>query len=735
MTGRTIQQYQVLEKLGEGGMGAVYKARDTRLDRTVALKFLSSDNFDSGEECAKLLEEARITAAINHPNVCSVLDIHQSESENFLVMEFVDGHNLRSEIDRGPLDLPRALAVAVQVAEGLRAAHKKSFIHRDIKPENILITAEGLVKVTDFGLARKADAVPAAEDGAGTVSYMSPEQFRGDAVDRTTDIWSLGVVMYEMIAGRRPFSGEYQQAVMYSILHEKPAPLKESRTGELTGFGKVIDRCLEKIPAVRYPDADALLADLKSVGRELEHPQEAVDRSIAVLPFTDLSSAGDNRYFSDGLTEEVIAGISRMKKVKVVSRTTVMHYDRSEKSAGKIAGDLGVQFLLEGSVRKRGSDLMITTRLVDALTDSTVWSEKYPGTMDDVFTIQETVAARIARALKVRLTPGEKKSLKRRPTESAEAYQLYLKGRYHWNKRNREGLETSIRFFERAIKKDKKYALAWAGLSDAYNLLCEYTPVSRMETYPKAKAAVDRAVELDPELAEARTSLASLNMLYELDWVNAEKEFRLSLYLKPGYATTHHWLAELLLYMGRQDEAVAEIDRALDLEPRSPAILRDKGMILYYVGRFDDAIATGKRTLELDRSFVTTHRLLSLAFSAKGDFASAVAENQLWGELTGNRAEAEIWLAYLRAASGDAAGARQLLASLPAAALSTGYQFRALGIVHATLGDDDAAFEWLGKALSARTESITSMKIDFKLERLRPDPRFGALLKKLGLEK
>ncbi len=716
-------------------MGAVFKARDTRLDRVVALKFLSPELFVTGDDCAALLREAKIAAAINHPNVCSILDIHQSKTENFLVMEFVDGHSLREEIGKGPLDVSRSLAISVQAAEGLRAAHRKGFVHRDIKPENILITAEGVVKITDFGLAKKAEVSPESTDISGTLAYMSPEQLRGEPVDRATDIWSLGVVMYEMLAGKRPFGGEYHQAVMYSILHEKQGPVPEDRPGGLGGFGKVIERCLEKIPAVRHPDADALLAELRAVGKTLKDPQESVEKAIAVLPFSDLSSGGDNRYFSDGLTEEIIANLSRMKRVRVVSKTTVMQYNRSDKSAGKIAADLGVQFILEGSVRKRGSDVLITAQLIDAGADASLWSEKYPGTMDDVFTIQETVASKIAKALRLRLTPGERKDLKRRPTESTEAYQLYLKGRYHWNKRNREGLETSIRYFERAIKKDKKYALAWAGLSDAYNLLCEYTPVTRAETYPQAKKAVDRAIELDPELAEARTSLASLNMLYEMDWVKAEKEYRLSLYLKPDYATTHHWLAELLLYTGRSDEAMAEIDRAVELEPLSPAMSRDKGVMLYYLGRFDEAIDLGKKALALDRTFVTAHRLLSLAFASKGMTANAIAENQLWGELTGNRIEAGIWLAYIHAASGDEAGARELLGAVPLEKLSTGYQYRALGVVCATLGEDDAAFEWLGKALEARTESIASMKIDFKLERLRPDPRFAALLKKIGLEK
>jgi serine/threonine-protein kinase len=735
MIGRTFGHYTVLGKLGEGGMGAVYKARDTRLDRVVALKFLSPEQFASEEECAALLREARITAAINHPNVCSLLDIHQSEAANFLVMEFIDGHSLRAEIERGPIDIGRALAISAEAADGLRAAHRKGVIHRDIKPENILITAEGVVKLTDFGLAKKVEAPSASSDISGTIAYMSPEQLRGDPVDRTTDIWSLGVVMYEMLAGRRPFAGEYQQAMIYSILHEKPAPVPERAPGELGGLGKVIGRCLEKIPAVRYADAEALLAELKSAVRDVGHPQENVEKSIAVLPFSDLSAAGDNRYFSDGLTEEVIANLSRMKKVRVVSRTTVVQYDRSGKNAAQIASDLGVQFLLEGSVRKRGADLMITTQLIDAAADASLWSEKYPGTMDDIFTIQETVAAKIAKALKVRLTPGEKKSLKRRPTESSEAYQLYLKGRFQWNRRNREGIEAAIRYFERAIKKDSRYALAWSGLSDAYNLLSEYTGAARVETYPKAKKAVSRALELDPGLAEARTSLASLTMLYEWDWAGAEREFRLSLYLKPDYATTHHWLAELLLFTGRADESVPEILRAVELEPLSPAIVKDAGMNMYYNRRFDEAIAYARRTLGLDRTFLPAHRLLSLAFVGKGMAAEAIAENRLWGELTGQMTEATIWLAYIHAAGGDAAKARETLAGVRPEDLSIGYRYRAMGVVHTALGEYDRAFEWLQKALDVHSEAICSIKADFKLDPLRGDLRYREMLKKIGLER
>ena len=516
MIGRTIAQYNIIEKLGEGGKGEVYKARDTKLDRTVALKFLSPRQSESNDDRSLLLLEARATAAINHPNICSIIDIQESGGREFLVMEFIEGRALRSDIEDGPMEISAAIRIAVQIAEGLRAAHKKGIVHRDIKPENIIITNDGIAKIADFGLARRTERPrdSAANTISGTVAYMSPEQVRGEHTSHLTDIWSLGTVLYEMVAGRRPFLGEYDQAVMYSILNEKHRPVSAVRGDVPALLEKTIDRCLEKIPVVRFPDAAALIDELRRIERELKNPRESDSKSIAVLPFADISPEKDNQYFSDGLTEEIIAGLSKLIKVKVVSRISVMQYKRAEKTTKQIAADLGVQYILEGSVSKHGSDLRIATQLIDASKDTYQWSEKYRGTMDDIFDFQERVAAKIARALKVRLTQGEKKNLKRRSTENTLAYQLYLKGRFFWNKRNQEALLTAIKYFEQATQKDPGYALAWAGISDSYNLLSESGEISRKETFPKAKAAVDRALKLDGQLAEARTSLASLIMLY-----------------------------------------------------------------------------------------------------------------------------------------------------------------------------------------------------------------------------
>ncbi len=736
MIGQTISHYKIVEKLGEGGMGVVYKAQDTKLDRLVALKFLSRQVSSSEEYKARFYREARAAAALSHPNICSIIDIQEFRGEEFLVMEFINGRSLRSRIEEGPMPVSDAVKFARQIAEGLEAAHSKGVIHRDIKPENIIVTDTGVTKIADFGLAALLNAMETHESGrvAGTTAYMSPEQIRGDQVNDLTDIWSLGVTLYEMIAGHRPFTGEYEQAVAYSILNEKPPPVTASHIiipGELE---KIIDRCLEKKPTDRFSDAASLAKELRQVEIVLENPQTASLKSIAVLPFADISPEKDNEYFSEGLTEEIIANLSRLRMLRVVSRTSVMQYDRADKTMKQIAGDLAVHFILEGSVRKHGSELRITTQLVDALQDTTLWSETYRGTLEDIFDIQETVASKIAKALKVRLTPGEKKTLKRHPTVNTEAYQSYLKGRFFWNKRNKASLGTAIRYFEESIAKDPNYALAWAGLADAYFLLSEYGHVTRRDTYPRSKSAIEKALELDDQLAEAHASLASLMMLDEWDWTNAGKQFERAIDLKPNYATAHHWYAEWLLYMGREEEAIREITQAALLDPLSAAILKDMGIILYYTRRYDTAIEEGKKSLELDPGFASAHRLLSLAYGGKGMYVEAIAENQKWGEAGGDHTEVMLGLAQLLAVSGKRGEAMTIVEKMPQEQIASGKVYRGLALVYAALADHDSAFHWLEKAYEIRADSLCSLNVDPKLETIRSDPRFTDMLKKIGLK-
>ena len=737
MIGQTISHYKILEKLGEGGMGTVYKAEDTKLHRLVALKFLSSEQFGSEDDRVQLLREARAAAAIHHPNVCTIFDVQEVGDQEFLVMEFIEGGSLRTAIDAGPLEFPKAIKIVIQVAEGLRAAHKKGISHRDIKPENIMITTDGIAKIADFGLARKIEQKVDSELStiSGTVAYMSPEQLQGQPVDQSTDIWSLGIVLYEMITGQRPFLSKYHEALTYEITYEKQRPASAVRSDVPDILEKIIDRCLEKVPAVRFPDAEKLIEELQLVGQKKNSLRGSDIKAVAVLPFADISPEQDNKYFSDGLTEEIITNLSNLRSVRVISRTSVMHFERTGKSMKQIADELGVQYLLEGSVRKHGSDLRITAQLIDANQDTYLWGDKYNGTMDQIFEFQENVASRIVKALKVRLTPDEKRNLKRRPTQNTEAYQLYLKGRFFWNKRSREGLQKAIEYFNEAIGLDERYALAWAGIADSYNLLTEYGPASRKELYARARSAVEKALEFDDRLAEAHTSLAFLIMLNELDWPASEKEFKLAIKLKPNYATAHHWYSQWLMFNGRMAEAIHEISRAVELDPFSPAIHKDKGLTLYYARDYDGAIEYAKKALELDSSIASAHRLLSLSFQGKKMFTEAIKENQRWGEQAGTEVEASIALAQSYAAAGKKVEALAQMEVVKSEKLSGGNMLRGVALVYATLGENDLAFEWLDKSYEAKAESLCTLKVDPKVDAIRNDPRFASLLKKVGLEK
>jgi serine/threonine protein kinase/tetratricopeptide (TPR) repeat protein len=734
--GQTVLHYRILECAGSGGMGTVFKAEDQKLGRTVALKFLSPDLTRDPEAKERLVFEARASSSVQHKNICVIHDIDQSEdAQLFISMEWLEGDTLRRKLEAGPLPVQEATEIALQVAEGLAKAHDAGIIHRDIKPANILIGQDGTVKILDFGLARENGRGLLTKAGTllGTAAYMSPEQARGSSVDERTDLWSLGVVLYEAVTGLRPFRADYDQAAIYAIINEKPLPPSALRAEIPAFLERIIHRCLEKDPASRYPNARALIEDLRKGEIEPARKGSLRSKAIAILPFEDISPEKDNRYFSDGLTEETIAKLSRLRGVKIVSRTSVMQYDRTGKSMKQIAADLGVQFVLEGSVRKHGSALRITTQLVDALQDASLWGETYSGTMEEIFDIQELVATKIVKALRVRLTADEKRDLRRRGTENTEAFQLYLKGRFFWNRRSAEGLRSSIRLFQEAIEKDPRYAPAWAGIADAYNLLSQFDVRGTRETYPAAKAAVEKALELDHELAEAHTSLASLLLLNEWDFQNSEKEFKLALRLNPNYATAHHWYAEWLSFQGRMEDALEEISRASELDPLSPAIVKDKGIILYYARDYAGAIEQARKALEFDQRFGAAHRLLSLAYQGKGMFAEAIAENNRWGELTGNPLETSISLAQCHAAAGDRAAANSLIESVNPEELPTGNYFRGIALVYAALGENDQAFAWLERAYQRRAESLCNTKIDPKLDGLRTDPRFPALLEKIGL--
>jgi serine/threonine-protein kinase len=765
-TGTKLGRYEIRSQLGTGGMGEVYLAQDTRLDRKVALKILPPNLAEDNDRMSRFVREAKSASALNHPNIITIHEIGEIDGLHFIAMEYIEGETLKTRLERESLSLKSTLEIALQVVSALDAAHRAGIVHRDVKPDNIMVRRDDIVKVLDFGLLKltASDRSKVDSEGEtkmqvrtsagvimGTTAYMSPEQARGQEMDARTDIWSFGCVLYEMLTSQQAFHGETMTDVLANIIHREPDSILAQRRDTPAELERIIAKAIRKNRDERYQSAKELFNDLQQLHMRLLVEAEIIRSgeservaqiqpssflsSIAVLPFANLSAEKDNEYFSEGLTEEIIMNLSKLQMLKVITRGSAMRYVREGKTHRQTASELGVQYLLEGSVRRYGSDLRITAQLIDAFRDEYIWAETYRGTMKDVFDIQEKVASEIAQALQIRLSPAEKQNLKKRFTENTGAYQLYLQGRFFWNKRSEESLKTAIRYFEQAIEKDPHYALAWAGIADSYSLLGEYGNIPRKELYPKAKAAVNKALEIDDRLAEVHTSLASILMLSEWDWTNSEKEFKLALELNPNYATAHHWYSQWFLHMGRLDESVQMISRAAELDPVSQAILKDKGLALYYNRQYDAAVELAGKTLELDPTYAAAHRLLSLAYQGKGLFDEAIVENQKWEEITGNKLETAVALAQLYAVSGRTEEARGLIAGLQRDKLVAEQINRGLALVYAALGENDKAFECLERSYERREESILTLKVDPKVEPLRVDPRFTALLRKIGIEK
>ncbi len=476
-------------------------------------------------------------------------------------------------------------------------------------------------------------------------------------------------------------------------------------------------------PGLVIPDAEIL-----------EGKGEAVrQKNILVLPFVNMSNDPDQEYFSDGLTEEIISNLAKLKDTNVISRTTSMKYKSTTKDTKTIAKETGADFILEGSVRKASNNLRITAQFIDACRDVHLWAQSFRGTLDDIFDIQEDVSEKIVEALRLQLSNEEKVTLRKRYTDNTEAYQLYLQGMFFWKKRNERGLTMAIKYFERALEKDPDYALAWAGIADTLSLMGEYTNLSRRDLYQKQMDAVHKALEIDPQLAEAHISLAISLMLNEWDWAGAEREFKLGLQLDPKNATGHHWYAELLLFIGKPKEAFKEIDIAVELDPISQGILKDKGIFQYYMGQYDEAMETALTTLEIDPGFVPVHRLISLAYTGKEMYEEAINETIKWGSLTGNKIKTDVALAHIYAVSGQEDEARKIIEDTGIEKMLSSNDYRGVALVYAALGETDEAFEWLEKSYQKHEDSLCSIGIDPKFDPMRDDPRFNEILKKVGL--
>jgi serine/threonine protein kinase/Tfp pilus assembly protein PilF len=745
MLGKTISHYKILEKLGAGGMGVVYKAEDTKLGRTVALKFLPPELTRDDEAKNRFIHEARAASALQHHNICTIHEIDETpEGQLFIAMDCYQGETLKDKIARGPLPVEEAVDIAGQVAAGLSKAHEAGMIHRDIKPANIMVTKDGEVKILDFGLAKLSGQTQHTKTGTtlGTVAYMSPEQARGASMDHRTDIWSFGVVLYEMLAGTPPFRGEYDQAVMFSVMNDEPQPVANVRPETPDAIGRIIEKCLEKDPRNRYGSAEELTKDIRQLEgvRQTTSSRSAVQKSkelpsIAVLPFRDMSSARDQEYFCEGIAEELINDLAQIAGLRVTARTSAFQFKDRNLDVRRVGRELGVESVLEGSVRKAGTRLRITAQLINVADGYHLWSEKYDRELEDIFAIQDEISLAIVEKLKVKLLREERSKLEKRFTADEEAYNLYLKGRYIYNRRDQGGMFKAIEFFQQAIEKDPLFALPYVGIADCYGQFAIWGWQDCRVAFPKAMDAVVRALEIDEGLAEAHVSLGWIREYNDWDFAAAEAEFRRALALNPNSIVAHFWYAILLAALGRIEEALEEAHQALKLDRVNLLTNWHYGVVLFFCRRYDESVEQFQKILEMDAGFSLAQFFLGCCLGAWGKWDEAIVAFRKYVALMGEIPLGIGFLGWALAFSGRREEARTLLGRLDDMEKKQFVPSLYRALIQMGLGEHDRAFEYLDKAIEERDGWMIFLKTFPLFDSLRSDPRFAVLLKKVGLEK
>jgi serine/threonine protein kinase/tetratricopeptide (TPR) repeat protein len=733
-------RYELIEEIGKGGMGRVYKVFDLETKEKIALKVLKPEIAVDRATIERFRNELKYARKIAHKNVCRMYDLGKESGHYYITMEFVSGEDLKSIIRMvGQLGVGKAVSITKQVCEGLIEAHRLGVVHRDLKPQNIMIDREGNVRIMDFGIARSLQTKGITDQGIiiGTPEYMSPEQVEGKEVDPRSDIYSLGVILYEMLTGRVPFEGDTPLSIALKQTIDVPPDPRRFNDQIPGDLSLIILKCMEKAPGRRYQSAELFLNELNKIEKE-KHETAKTDqmkwgRSIAVLPFTDLSPGKDQDYFCEGITEELINALTKVENLKVASGSSAFQFKGKGHDIHEIGEKLKVQTVLEGSVRKAGNRLRITAELINVADGYHIWSEKYDCEMKDIFAIQDEIALTIADKLKVRLLSEEREGLVKRHTENIEAYNLYLKGRYFWSKRTQESFRRAIEFFEQAIAEDPSFGLAYSGLADTFNLFGFYSVLAGKEAFPKAKQAALKALEIDSSIAEAYTSLAFAQLYYDWDWEGARQNFKRAIEHGPGYATAHHWYAEYLVLVGRMEEAIAEGKQALEFDPFSLVINTLFGWPFHYSGRYDQAIERYHRTLELDPNFMTPHFFLGLTFVEKAMYEEAITEFNRAKVLFGDSALMEAAIGHAYARWGKKAEVQKILAELEQISKQRHVPFYFLAAIHADFGDRDQAFHWLEKCFEERDMWLAFLKVDPIWNNLRSDPRFVEILNKMGL--
>ncbi len=783
LIGRTLSHYQILGKLGEGGMGEVWKARDTQLDRPVALKILRAGSPLDSTARERLLREARTASKLNHPHVCTIYEVGESDGQAYIAMELVEGQTLSARLAAGTLPIGQILGFGTQLADALDHAHVRGVIHRDFKSANIIITPEERVKVLDFGLAKRFSPMTGEENitltqetltspgtVVGTLAYMAPEQLRGERAGARSDIWSLGVVLYEMASGVRPFQGKTTYELTSSILHESPPPLPERRAGKmLTALRAVVDKCLEKDPVRRYQtsgevrealeavekgSASRAVLVLKRVWSRRRWPVAATTlftvlaliaaldvgrvrsrlagkmggpkyRSLAVLPLANLTGDPEQQYFVDGLTDTLINGVSQIGALKVISRTSVMGYRETKKPLREIASELNVDAILEGSTQRAGDNLRVTLQLVDASTDQNIWADNYDYGIADVLRVQSEVIQSVARQINAVLTPEQQIRLSSPRKVNPAVYEAYLRGMYYLTQYAPD-VEKGLKILHEAVELDPAEPLAYAGLAEGY-VTIGHSPSPSPETFPRAKAAAEKALSLDPTMAEAVGALADVALYHDWDWAKAEQYFQRAFKLNPNLAMTHYHNAWRLALFNRMDEAIAEHKRARDLDPLRPVHTAWLGGLYYYEGRYDEAIAEALKALELQPGYGPSYYVMVQAYSAKGMHDEAIATAQQGLPSNSKYAgPALLGIAYAHAGQRKEAleiaeridPSRGLFAAQIYAAL--GEKNKALDILEANYRDHISILPWI------RVHGG-------EYEALRDEPRFRELLKLMNL--